>query len=300
MQVAHKTLQAIEAAMRADEGNLFKHHQRTTLPQCEDAYKPESGMRSHLGASLMGDKCSRKLYYSFRWAGREQVEPRMLRLWNRGHLEEGRMVAMLLMIGCKIYQHTEDGKQYRILDHYGHFGGSLDSEIENCPDFPDERVLGEYKTHNEKSFMKLLNEGLHQSKFQHYIQMQIYMRKRGLKNGIYMAVNKNTDQLYAEKVGLNADIADRYIARGGYIIFSPKPPEKISQSESWFECGYCEFKKICHRNERPLKNCRTCEHSVILVDGAWGCALAKAPIPKEVQPLGCDLHAYNPVIWQPK
>ena len=47
--------------------------------------------REHLGASAIGEECYRKLYYDFRWVKLQNAEPRMRRLWARGHSEEEKM-----------------------------------------------------------------------------------------------------------------------------------------------------------------------------------------------------------------
>ena len=44
----------------------------------------------------------------------------MLRLFNRGHIEEARFIAMLLTIGMPVYQQDAEGKQFRI--HFGEIG----------------------------------------------------------------------------------------------------------------------------------------------------------------------------------
>ena len=52
--------------------------------------------RTYLGASIIGKECSRALWYDFRWASREKFDGRMLRLFQTGHLAEGRFVNDLL------------------------------------------------------------------------------------------------------------------------------------------------------------------------------------------------------------
>lgn len=68
---------------------------------CDKKWEDED--RNHLGFSLIGDDCQRKLWYTFRWCGGEKPTPRLKRLFNRGHLEEDRFIDYLRGIGCKIY-----------------------------------------------------------------------------------------------------------------------------------------------------------------------------------------------------
>lgn len=58
--------------------------------------------RSHLGFSLIGDECTRKLWYGFRWCKMQKPAPRIKRLFNRGHLEEDRFIDYLRGIGCTV------------------------------------------------------------------------------------------------------------------------------------------------------------------------------------------------------
>src|SRR5690606_58877 len=67
----------------------------------------ESEFRGHLGGSLIGRKCSRQLWYTFRWAGKEQFKGRMLRLFERGHKEEFRFVKYLMDVGINVRPYSE-------------------------------------------------------------------------------------------------------------------------------------------------------------------------------------------------
>lgn len=73
----------------------------------------DGGHRKHLGASLIGDKCSRKLWYSFRWCFREKIDGRKYRLFNRGHREEARFIEWLAGIGAKIDYENYESFAYR-------------------------------------------------------------------------------------------------------------------------------------------------------------------------------------------
>lgn len=68
---------------------------------CNRKWKDEE--RAHLGGSLIGDDCQRKLWYGFRWCGGEKPTPRLKRLFDRGHKEEDRFIDYLTGIGCKVY-----------------------------------------------------------------------------------------------------------------------------------------------------------------------------------------------------
>ncbi|WBF77029.1 hypothetical protein PSV3_00328 [Septimatrevirus PSV34] len=72
----------------------------------------DGGHRRHLGASLIGDECKRKLWYIFRWCFREQTDGRKQRLFNRGHREEARFIEWLEGIGVQCWYENRDGFAY--------------------------------------------------------------------------------------------------------------------------------------------------------------------------------------------
>jgi len=314
IRLANNTLAAIEAALVADQGAKFRGLEGKVFPHMSDAYRdePEEGFRSHLGASLLGGECARDLWYGFHWYHKGKFNGKTLRLFNRGHLEEARFIALLLMIGVQVYQQDAEGKQYRISELGGHLGGSGDGVGIGVPDNPGGPSLLEFKTHGETSFDELAGKswrkvhaglcdprepqlpfdgkGVRAAKFEHFVQMQTYMRKMGIMCGLYMAVNKNTDDIYAEIVLLDADFADQFLQRGRQVIMMADPPKKLSESPGWYGCKWCNHKPVCHLKAVPEVNCRTCRFSEPVADGTWVCVnpVAPGPINKATQLKGCS------------
>jgi len=273
IQLAEQTLARIETVMSGDQGASFRQALQRVLPHMSDAYRGEDeGFRTHMGASAIGGECGRAIWYNFHWATKSKFDARILRLFNRGHLEEARFLAMLLAIGCEVYQHDADGKQFRISDVGGHFGGSGDGVVIGLPDLaPGTAALLEFKTHNDKSFKKLQAEGVRVAKFVHYVQMQIYMGKMGLAVAMYGAVNKNDDAIHLELVAFDRIIYERFIERGRTLVMMREEPTRINNSAGFFECKWCDHKPICHLNKEPERTCRSCRHSEVKDDGKWYC-----------------------------
>lgn len=261
--------------------------------------------RTHLGASIIGNDCRAYAWNTFRWLRFETFSGQMLRLFNRGHLEEARFVRWLEGIGFEVREvDPETQKQYRISGCKGHFGGSLDAMMKPPERYniPAEFViwLGEFKTHNEKSFTKLAGKkgdtavprsggsGVKLSKPQHYRQMCSYGRAYGFKFGLYCAVNKDTDELYFEIVELDYSQADDLFRKAEGIVFSQTQPPKIAQTDTFFDCKYCQYSGICHKGEVPTKNCRSCAQATPVDNGEWHCGLYGALIPKHFIINGCE------------
>lgn len=248
----------------------------------------DDGFRNHLGASMIGRECERELWYSYRWVQASPFDGRMQRLFNRGHREEERFILWLEGIGAQVWATTEDGNQIRVTGIGGHFGGSLDSTIVLPPQYLiNEPVLGEFKTHNDKSFQKLKKEGVKRAKPDHFAQMSTYGRKRGMRYAIYMAINKNDDELYIEVVELDWGYGHDLERKAEAVITSQFPPPRVSESPADYRCKFCNFKAICHEGAPYVKNCRSCLYSTPTDDGQWGCHFHKAIIPANFIRLGC-------------
>jgi hypothetical protein len=248
--------------------------------------------RTHLGASIIGHDCAAYAWNTFRWLKFEQFDGRMLRLFNRGHEEESRFIRWLRGIGFEVRDRDPvTDKQFRITGVKGHFGGSLDSMMKAPARYniPDELIwLGEFKTHNAKSFAKLKKHGVAMSKPMHFRQCCSYGRAYGFQYALYCAVNKDTDELYFEIVVLDYRQADDLFRKAEGIILAQTRPQKIAQTAAYFECKFCDFSDLCHNGAVPNKNCRSCRLATPVDDGKWHCGHRGQLIPKSVIPAGCD------------
>jgi hypothetical protein len=320
--IPYETLKRMDSCIREDQGNRYRGNLKRVLPHISDAYRDdEEPFRGHLGASIIGQDCARAVWFDWRWYTKTLFSGAMLRLFNRGHIEEGRLIALLLTMGCEVYQQDSNGKQFRISHADDHMGGSGDGVVLGIPDLvAGTPALGEFKTHNEKSFKDLAGDewrkhvdfmtglsktsvqfsgkGVKEAKPTHYAQMQTYMRKMQLAVTLYVAVNKNTDDIYCELVPLDANVADQYLDRGDRIIDMDQPPRKISESPGFWKCKFCDHAGVCHMGKPPEMNCRTCafSHPVRGEPGAkWFCRLREIPIAKDIQLTGCEHYAAKKV-----
>ena len=249
--------------------------------------------REHLGASRIGRECERELWYEFRWAKKPAFSGRMLRLFARGQLEESTIVADLRAAGIEVHEVDENGKQFRFSDHAEHFAGSMDGCGKGFVEAPKAWHVLEFKTHNDKSFAALEKDGVEKSKPEHYAQMQVYMGWSGMDRAMYVAVNKNTDEIYIERIRFDKELFESLRAKAKSIIFSDSPPDRINESPAFFKCKMCSFQSICHGlGELPEKNCRTCNHAHALEDGGWGCSHHQKALTVQDQEAVCESHSF--------
>jgi hypothetical protein len=250
--------------------------------------------RNHLGVSVIGDKCSRKLWYSFRWVKLEQHEPRMRRLFKRGHFEEEKFAAILTWMGFHVRTiDPETKRQYRFSAVNGHYGGSGDS-VALLPWFRDDenfRILVEYKTSNAKYFKELKTKGLKEAKPQHWIQMCGYGNAFRTRYGLYITINKDDDDIYFEFVELDWQLAILMEKKAGDIINATVPPPRIAENPAYFDCRWCHKQGICWYNEPVEINCRSCKNGQPIENGKWRCNLWNAIIPDNAAvEKGCPQH----------
>jgi CRISPR/Cas system-associated exonuclease Cas4 (RecB family) len=242
--------------------------------------------RTHLGISEIGEPCSRKLWYKFRWVSFEKHDGRMLRLLKRGHREEEKYINYLKGIGCTVKRFTEDGKQFKVPGVLGHYGGSCDG-ICSIP-WSDQSFLLEFKTHNTKSFSYYVQNGLAKAKPMHIDQMHCYGWKLNLQYGIYFPENKNDDDIQVEVIKLDWLRAQQLERKAEEIINAKEPPAKISNNPSFFNCSYCHYKPICHFDAVPVRNCRSCRMATAVDNGEWLCGRYGQVIERSFIPKGCD------------
>ena len=249
--------------------------------------------RAHLGASLIGHPCERRLWFTFRWTGKEKFDGRMLRLFSTGQREEPRVVEELRGIGCEV--HADDGQaQFRVSACDGHFGGSMDGAVLGLPEAPATWHVLEVKTHSAKSFKDLSTKGVQASKPMHYAQMQTYMHLGELERALYYAVNKDTDETYLERVAYDKAFAEQLVAKAQRIISAEAPPQRLSNDPAWFDCKFCPFHEHCHWTRFPESNCRTCVHSTPTANAQWECASKKRTLTLAQQRQGCEEHLFIP------
>jgi hypothetical protein len=255
----------------------------------------DHGFREHLGASLIGTECERAIWYGFRWTTRAKHSGRLLRLFDTGNLAEARFVADLRRIGVTVLDlDPATGRQWQLRDTGGHFGGSMDAVAIGFPEAPRTWHVCEFKTHSEKSFLALKRDGVAKAKPQHWAQMQSYMHLAGLDRAFYLAVNKNTDELYQERLHYDAEAALRIMAKAERVIAANRPPARISDDPAWWQCRFCEHHATCHEGAMPERHCRSCLHASPTNEGAWHCARHNHQLGRRDQEAGCVAHLFIP------
>lgn len=266
-----------------------------------EAKAAEEKLRGYLGMSQIGESCSRKLWYSFRHAGREAFKADTLKRFSDGHRTEDLVIERLRLVeGLDIVSLTHEGGQIRVTDHGGHFSGHLDGTVEGLLQAPKTRHVLEVKCVADKGFAKFKKcvadngekNALKAWNPIYYAQAQAYMHYTGLTRHYIVVATPGGRDWTSARTEYNAADALQLVTKAKRIIDAQEPPDRISNTPSWYECKWCAFSPICHDNEMPARSCRTCAHSSTLDNARWHCARFGKVLTLDEQMEGCGAHVY--------
>lgn len=280
---------------------ILPNDNRLKIEQMIEDKVVQGEMRGYLGLSGIGKECPRSIWYDFRFASKKELSARIDRLFSRGHREEPIIIADLERVGVKVFNPTEcremgypvvemenGEEQVEVVTGYGHIKGHGDGLGIGIPDAPKTMHYLEFKTMAEKYFNSLKKKGIEEAQPVYYAQCQTMMRLLKVTRTLFIAVNKNTDERYYERLRLDNKEADNLIKRGTDIILTEIP----SNRNKTFKCNWCDHEGICFEQVEPLRNCRTCQYCDMEDEGKWSCSEKekngkKQWLPHEVQVVGC-------------
>jgi len=244
----------------------------------------ENHDRPYFGMSYLGSNCTRSIQYAMRLAYPRVLDANQHRTFNIGIYLENLFYDELRRIGIFVTD-----KQSEVIGFAGHWLGHIDGIASNIPESPATHHLLELKTHNDAMFKKLVKDGVHDGFLSHYKQMQRYMAGLKLKRGLYVALNKNTSQIYVERIYHNKEIQNDLISLEKDLIWQEDLFPRIgNDSPAWFECKMCLAKRVCFNHGSISKNCRTCAYSNMEMGGKWSCGFREKALTFAEQKDGCE------------
>ena len=269
--------------------------------------------RGYLGMSAIGDECSRKLWYGFRWVNRSEFKADTIKKFDDGHLGEDVQADRLRMVpGVKLdIVDPSTGKQWAYSDLGGHFKGHADGKLKTSllrTNFnSDKQIIWEHKQteiKNQNVLAKLtekdMSTALKKWDKKYYSQALMYMYYSGLADHYLTCASPGGRHSISVCTKENVESATKLIDKASSIIVTDTPPDRIADSPAYYQCKhFCSHSDICHDIRVPDVNCRTCLHSEPIIDDSndakWNCAyFDRSPIPLTVQKTGCDCHLFNP------
>ena len=240
----------------------------------------DTSRRGYLGASAIGDNCSRKLWYAFRWACPVSFDADTLKRFEDGHRGEAVMAERLRKVpGLQLSTEREDGEQWGFVAIDGHFRGHCDGFLLGILQAPKTPHVWEHKVCNEAKQKKLAKLKLEKGEKEalahwdqiYYAQAQVYMHQFEITRHYLTCSSPGERTTVSVRTNYNREHAEYLMDRAQGIIYSEEEPARLSETPTDYRCKMCDFHGICHEQKPFMDSCRTCVYSAPGKDGKWDC-----------------------------
>ena len=217
-----------------------------------DKKEKEKEKRKYLGASSLGDPCSRKIQYRY-MGEKPDVEnpfsPKILRIFEFGHVIEDMAHGWIYNAGFDLRSTDKNGKQYGFSIADDQIKGHIDGVICDGPVDMAYPALWECKSANDKSFNEYVRKGVAEVNPVYAAQLALYQAYMNLNNpALFTVVNKNTCEIYFELIPFNSMLAQQISDKAVDILNAVKHNEilpRIAVNSDYYMCKRCEFRKKC-------------------------------------------------------
>ena len=214
--------------------------------------------RDYLGASGLGDECARRIQYQY-MNKEPKIKAPTVRTFDIGHCLEDLVAQWLIDSGFGLRTRDENDQQFGFSTADGKISGHVDGIIFSFPKELDcaakmesqGPVLWENKTMNHRSWSETAKHGIFATKFQYYVQVQLYMAYLDLDTCLFTALNKDTSELYFEIIKFDAETAQKYSDRAVDILKAIENNEllpRVAMDPNFFICKMCGFYDVCWNN----------------------------------------------------
>lgn len=263
--------------------------------------------RAYIGMSSIGEPCSRKLWYRFRFALVSRFDALTIKRVDDGHAGEALQAERLRMVtGIELRTEDEVGNQFGFSLLGGHLRGHMDGAILGLLQAPKTWHVWEHKQVGEKKFEQLKKlkelkgekEALKAWDEIYYGQAITYMAASGMTRHYLTCSTPGGRDTISVRTNADRSAADRLFAKAQRIIDSAEPPDGVSLDASWYQCKLCDYAELCHGDAMPQRTCRSCAHVTPLQDGKWVCERHEESVSTAEQKLGCAQHLYIPAFYK--
>ena len=211
--------------------------------------------REYLGASGLGDKCERKVWYQFNGYPSAPRRASLIYAAEDGHRSEAVMAGRLRMVpGIELWTADESGKQFGFTDYDRKFGGHIDGVIKGLRQAPTTPHIWENKAVNEKRLAEFKKaRDAHGEKatlvnfdFKWFTQAQLYMGYFDLTRHYLTACAAGARGAVSCRTEFDPAFFQATRAKAKRIIDATEPPTRIASDASFYYCKWCEFREACH------------------------------------------------------
>lgn len=218
----------------------------------EAMHKPRE-RRTYLGASSIGATCERQVQYEFMGVPYDEGwrrDPRILRIFQRGHVFESMAALWLADAGFRLTQTAQSGGPIGFKVANGDYAGHVDRVVTGGP-LPDIAYpfIWECKGLGSKGWKKISEKGVAKGSPQYADQISQYQSYLGLTNpALFFAINADTMQLHMEFVPFDKVRAQKASDRAVAIILDSRAGAmrpRCTNDPEFYECKSCAFRQRC-------------------------------------------------------
>ena len=185
--------------------------------------------------SSIGGACDRALWLSFRGFPENPTDGRMIMLFRFGDRIEEEVIQWLNAAGYRV-----EGQQDEFSDFDGHFRGHCDGIVHGVTSRP--HIL-EVKSANANRFKAFKMAGIEKTSNTYFAQAQCYMGYSGLDRTLFVVQDKNTSEIYTERIRFSKLIFDELRERAKAIIYSDDIPSLRAEHD--MACRWCSQSMSC-------------------------------------------------------
>ena len=177
-------------------------------------------------------KCPRQIFFKFKKAPSEKMEPRILRIFDQGNYVHLRLMRDLFSLGVAVASEINIPPEEDI-------SGRADAIV---------RVNDELYVVDFKSINSMILNRLKEPKKENLLQLQLYLHFFKIKKGILLYEGKDTSVIKEFLVEYDEDMAKGILSDFKRLKINVKKdliPKRLSDYSSNWQCKYCQFKEIC-------------------------------------------------------
>ena len=233
--------------------------QETVDESIKEANKSQK-RRTYLGASSLGESCSRRIQYRFMGQEPDQeseFSAKLLRIFQFGHTIEDMAHGWLVKAGFDLRSTDKNGEQFGFSIADDQVKGHIDGVICAGPDGLKFPMLWECKSANDKSFNEFVRKGVKEVNLTYASQIALYQAYMNLTENpaLFTVVNKNNCEIYYELVPFDKVLAQKTSDKAVEILTAVKHNEilpRVAANSDYFLCKRCEFRSSCWKKPEQV------------------------------------------------
>ena len=178
--------------------------------------------RSYVSSSGLGRACLLQIQYDYLAVPKDdgqEFAPKTLRIFEAGHRGEDMVASWLRLAGFDLRTERPDGRQYGFAALDGRLKGHIDGCLVGGPVPMAYPALWENKALGASSWKDTVKRGVAVAKPVYAAQIALYQAYMDLiKPALFTALNRDTQEIYAELVPFDAALAQQMSDRAVQVV----------------------------------------------------------------------------------